>query len=315
MSVLEREIAKTPFAVVDVETTGLDPRHDRIVEIAIAVVSASEDPRLVLDTLVHPGRPIAATEVHGIVDEDVLRAPRWEDVAEVVVAALANRVAAGHNAALDMRMLGAELERVSFPGNIPFVCTMLFPRVLDPSTPALPLRSACARLGVELGEAHRASHDALAAAQLLQRTLRALPKSVRTFADLRRRSATPYVFLESLSESMLPPPRAMHSDRRLVRRGEGPARARRGPLAEYLAAVLDAAADLSLTDDELADVLDLRQRLGLEADTIRAVHARVFAAMLSRFVEDTRIDRVEAHRMELLRGLLSRLGWAPGDPA
>ena len=61
-----------PLAVVDLETTGVDPRHDRIVEVGVLKVAPDAGP-IRYRRLVHPGVPIppAARAVHGIGDEDV----------------------------------------------------------------------------------------------------------------------------------------------------------------------------------------------------------------------------------------------------
>ena len=65
-----------PLVVFDLETTGLDPQADRVVEIAL--LRASPAARPLRDCLVlHPGRPIpaAATAVHGLTDAHVAGAP------------------------------------------------------------------------------------------------------------------------------------------------------------------------------------------------------------------------------------------------
>ena len=54
---------------------GLDPQHDKLVEVAIV----DEDGAIILDTLVNPERPIGfATQIHGISNEMVASAPTLE---------------------------------------------------------------------------------------------------------------------------------------------------------------------------------------------------------------------------------------------
>ena len=70
------------IAVVDVETTGLSPwRHDRIVEIAIVLVSPDGEIHAEYETLVNPKRDLGPTRIHQISASDVLRAPSFTDVA------------------------------------------------------------------------------------------------------------------------------------------------------------------------------------------------------------------------------------------
>src|SRR3954447_9618292 len=68
------------FAVIDVETTGLSPEQNRILEIAVVTT----DPRgRVLDewaTRLNPQGPVGASHIHGITDADVAHAPLFTDV-------------------------------------------------------------------------------------------------------------------------------------------------------------------------------------------------------------------------------------------
>lgn len=315
MSIEGREIAKTPFAVIDVETTGLSPRDDRVVEIAIAVVKHGEEPKLVLETLVHPERAVAGTEIHGIGDADVADAPTFAQIAPAVVAALSNRVVASHNVYFDVRMLAAELDRSGYPSDVPCVCTMLLPLALDTTSPRLTLAHACARHGVPFERGHCAGVDAVAAAKLLQRYCVSLRKrGIRTFGELRAQARREYEFFASFDLPPLPPPPVIHSGKGLrPRDGGAPTSRQREGVARYFDELLDAAADLELSDEELCRLEQVRTESALPPDEVRAVHAKVFFGMLARYVEDSRVDAVEVSRLHRLHGLLSRLGWAPGE--
>ncbi len=62
------------FVIVDVETTGTDPKMADLVEIAAVKVKGGK----ITDrwsTLVNPGRPIVGNQMHGIHDADVKKAP------------------------------------------------------------------------------------------------------------------------------------------------------------------------------------------------------------------------------------------------
>ena len=63
------------FVIVDVETTGTDPKMADLVEIAAVRVKGNA----IVDrwsTLVNPGRPIIGNQMHGITDADVAKAPK-----------------------------------------------------------------------------------------------------------------------------------------------------------------------------------------------------------------------------------------------
>ena len=70
-----------PYAVVDVETTGLDPTVDRVVEVAVVRCDEQGHPVSEWSTLVQPDRDPGPTTVHGLTADDLAAAPRFTDVA------------------------------------------------------------------------------------------------------------------------------------------------------------------------------------------------------------------------------------------
>jgi DNA polymerase III epsilon subunit-like protein len=94
------------YAVVDVETTGLSPARDRIVEIAVVRVWAGA----ILhrwSSLVNPGVPISpfAVACHGITDADVAGAPPLHALLPVIRRLVAGTTIAAHNATFDRGFL------------------------------------------------------------------------------------------------------------------------------------------------------------------------------------------------------------------
>lgn len=71
-----------PLAVIDVETTGLNPyRFDRVVEVAVVLVGPGQGISAELTTLVNPERDIGPTSVHGLTASDIINAPRFAQIA------------------------------------------------------------------------------------------------------------------------------------------------------------------------------------------------------------------------------------------
>ena len=99
------------FAVVDVETTGLYPSTDRIVEVAVVHLDANAEITGEFCTLINPGRDVGPTHYHGITAADVHNAPTFAAAAESVWQLLAGRVLVAHNVAFDARFLDAEFNR------------------------------------------------------------------------------------------------------------------------------------------------------------------------------------------------------------
>lgn len=87
-----------PLCFFDLETTGIDPLRDRIVEISVLRV-APDGSRELCTLRVNPGRPIPpeATAVHGIRDEDVRDSPQFRAVAERLLDFFGDADLAGFN--------------------------------------------------------------------------------------------------------------------------------------------------------------------------------------------------------------------------
>ncbi|MFT0847950.1 3'-5' exonuclease [Actinomycetaceae bacterium L2_0104] len=163
------------FAVVDVETTGLNPSSDRIIEIDVVALDAEGEFEDEWTSLVNPLRPVAAQFVHGISDDDVAGAPTFTELLPHIATRLEGRAIAAHNAAFDVGFLNASFKRARFPMEVPLdatVCTMELSKIYLPEG-RHGLVSASERAGITLSQHHRALADAWTAAQLLRVYLRA----------------------------------------------------------------------------------------------------------------------------------------------
>lgn len=192
-------IHDTPIAVIDFETTGLNPGEDRVVEMSVVRLDPGAEPRLVFDTLINPDRPVSASEVHGIHDQDVCDAPRFNEVADQVLTALSDCVIAAYNVYFDIRFLDFELQQAERGHRFPHFCVMYLRPLLDLGRTCR-LAEACQSAGIELSDAHVAAADTLATAQLLQVYLAELrEKGITTFGELPR--IRRYRFFESFEWS------------------------------------------------------------------------------------------------------------------
>jgi DNA polymerase-3 subunit epsilon len=181
---LSSPIADVPVAVLDFETTGMWAGVDRVVEVAVVRVEPGRPPELVLDTLVHPGRRVGCTYVHGITDRDVADAPRFEQVAGRLLRAVAGCVVAAYNVAFDLRFLEAELGQAGVRHAFPHLCLMYLRPMLGLGKQCR-LSAACRAHGIPLTQAHAAAPDAHAAARLWTIYRDEIAgRNIRTFADL-----------------------------------------------------------------------------------------------------------------------------------
>src|SRR5438309_3720867 len=96
------------FVALDLETTGLDPERDRVIEVG-AVVFTLNDVRTKLEQLANPGRsvPEAVLRLTGIKLEELGGAPAGETVMRQLAEQLRDRQPVGHGARLDVDFLTA----------------------------------------------------------------------------------------------------------------------------------------------------------------------------------------------------------------
>ncbi len=159
------------IAVLDFETTGLSPGHDRPTELAVAIV---RDGRVIdrFQSLMNPGRWIPADVVHltGITNDMVAAAPPVAQVMREAARFVADRPLVAHNASFDRGFWLAELRRLGLEVEPSFACTMLLSRRIFPSAPNHRLSTLRDHLRLQdTGRAHRALADVLTTVQLWQR--------------------------------------------------------------------------------------------------------------------------------------------------
>lgn len=168
-----------PHAIVDLETTGFDEKQHRITE--IAVIDLTQDPPHEWTTLVNPESPIPSriTQITGITDDMVRKAPTFAEIAGEVLERLQGKVVIAHNAPFDYKFLCAELARAGIEFEAETMCTVRLSRELYPQHDKHNLDSILARLGFEMESRHRALDDARA----LWHFLRAVNQDFPGFAE------------------------------------------------------------------------------------------------------------------------------------
>jgi DNA polymerase-3 subunit epsilon len=148
--------------VVDVETTGLKPSQQRVIDIALIRVSEHGAP-LVWSTLLDPGRKIPQyiATLTGIDDHAVASAPEFRSVAQTIIDLVGDAPLVGHNAAFDVSFINAELGRCGQPRLVnACIDTLALANALLKDQRRLNLADVARGLGVEARRAHRALSDA-----------------------------------------------------------------------------------------------------------------------------------------------------------
>lgn len=155
------------FVALDVETTGLKPLQQRVIEIAaIRYRNGKEIERF--ETLVFPERRIPGyiTKLTGITDELVAAAPRFAEIASELEAFLGTSLIVGHKVGFDLSFLNAEFARCGRPALInERLDVMALAMKLTPSVRRPTLDRVATSLGLQPRQIHRAAIDATLAAQ------------------------------------------------------------------------------------------------------------------------------------------------------
>ncbi len=156
------------FVAFDLETTGLSPKSDKIIEFG-AVRFQEGRARERFSTFVNPGRsiPPRIQQLTGIRPTDVADAPQFEALVPEILAFLGGRADAivAHSAGFDISFLRAAGVKISTP----VIDTHELATILLPGQFSYSLGELCRALEISLPTAHRASHDAEATADLLLR--------------------------------------------------------------------------------------------------------------------------------------------------
>ncbi len=155
--------------IFDTETTGLDNRIDRIIEIGgVEMINHFPTGRTIHiyinpgDQKVHPD----ALAVHGITDEFLKDKPPFRDVVQEIIDFFGDGKWIAHNATFDMGFINAELARLGMPPILPerVTDTLSLARRKHPMGPNS-LDALCRRYGID--NSHRAKHGALLDSELL----------------------------------------------------------------------------------------------------------------------------------------------------
>ncbi|MEO5374830.1 MAG: 3'-5' exonuclease [Alphaproteobacteria bacterium] len=159
------------MAIIDFETTGLSPDEGaRATEIAAIVVRDGRVDRQYQSLMNARVRvPPFITDLTGITNEMVRRAPPAAKVMQDVADFVGDIPLVAHNASFDRKFWDAELARIGRSRPQEFACTMLVARRIYPAAPnhKLETLSTFARLP-STGKAHRALADAETTVHLLR---------------------------------------------------------------------------------------------------------------------------------------------------
>lgn len=174
--------------VLDTETTSLDVRSARVIEIAgVALIDGVVEEKRAFSQLINPGEAISAesTAVHGITNEMIADAADFAAVYKRYAAFARDHLVLGHSLGFDLAVLKNECARAGLPWKPPRLLDVRdLLQVLNPQLPDHSLDTVADWLGIEIKERHRALPDAvLTGAVFLALLPRLRERGIRTLAE------------------------------------------------------------------------------------------------------------------------------------
>ncbi|WP_405930257.1 TerD family protein [Streptomyces sp. NBC_00827] len=161
------------WALVDVETSGLMARRDRVLSVAVVTIGPDGEQTGEFSTLLNPGCEPGPVHVHGLTVERLRGAPTFDQVAGRIAAMLQDRILVAHNAQFDYDFLAHEFSRARMWLPVSQrLCTLALNRQVDPPTDDMKLGTLAAHYGVPQVRAHDALDDTRVLAGILRASLR-----------------------------------------------------------------------------------------------------------------------------------------------
>jgi len=179
LTFVERHDAGQEFVVVDVETTGTDPKLADLLEVAAVRIKGGKVTET-WSTLVDPGRPIVGNQMHGITDKDVKGKPSPQEAARKALDFVGDALVVGHSVGFDIGFLEYALGDGTRIEQGRYLDTLTIAREGYPDLENYRLDTLSRFFGVELAQNHRALPDAQATADLLLWFANDLPGRIAT---------------------------------------------------------------------------------------------------------------------------------------
>ncbi len=185
-------LLETDYVVYDIETTGLSPVKNKIIEFGAVKVSGGK----IVDrfsTFVNPEEPIPyeITKLTSITDDDVSDADNISLVMPRFLSFCEGCVWVAHNAEFDVNFVKEKCRELGTPADPVYIDTLPLSRVQLPGHSKFTLDAVAKALGVDLGHHHRAVDDAECTANIFVKMLEQLrDEGMKTLDDVNKKGAS-----------------------------------------------------------------------------------------------------------------------------
>jgi len=157
------------FVALDLETSGVNPSKDKIIEIGMAKI---KDGKIIdsYNKLVNPQISLdpKITKITGITDLELIGQASIDDIIYEVVDFIGDNILLGHNILFDYSFLkqAAAAKKLSIPNMA--IDSLKIARKLLPNLPSRRLVDLCNYYNIDPGKSHRAYYDAVSAFRLYE---------------------------------------------------------------------------------------------------------------------------------------------------
>ncbi len=181
------DLENLSYVIVDIETTGLNPAADEIIEIG-AIKVENKEIKDVFNKLVKPERPVPPniTDLTGISQDILVSELPIKPVISKFVSFIGNSIVVAHNADFDTSFLKNNIKKWLNKDIDNFiVCTLMISRDILPNLENHKLHTIGRYFGLETANRHRAIGDSELTYQIWMRFLEKLKeKKILTKKDL-----------------------------------------------------------------------------------------------------------------------------------
>ncbi len=169
------DLEKKRFVCLDCETTGLDPKEDRVIEVA-CVEFTLEKKLDEFETLIDPccEIPEVSIAIHHITNKMVAGKPKIEEVLPKVLDFVGNRTIVGHGIQFDIEVISHSCDRAGITKNLrdnPFIDTLRMARLYGES-PINSLEHLRKHFNIGSEIAHRAMSDVVVNIEVFKHLLK-----------------------------------------------------------------------------------------------------------------------------------------------
>jgi DNA polymerase III subunit epsilon len=159
-----RQINQETFVCIDCETTGLDPKEDRIIEVAAARFTLKET-LTQFESLIDPERtiPESSIVIHQITQDMVLNKPTIDKVLPELLELIGKHIIIGHGVGFDIELIANAADRAGIPHTLrsnSSLDTLRMARLYGES-PTNSLEKLREHFNIPLEGAHRAMNDVI----------------------------------------------------------------------------------------------------------------------------------------------------------